>query len=77
MGFLTQWREERRYSKAAKRVAQMGSSDLHWWMESSLSSISRQARSPIPEVRQEAVREVETLYCVVQELIKRGESPLP
>ena len=76
MGVLKQWREERKYSKAAKRAAMLNASDLHWWMETSLSSISRQSRSPVSEIREDAVKEVETLYCVVKELAHRGERPL-
>lgn len=55
----------------------MATQDLSWWMESSLSQVSRKSRSSIPEVRQEALTEVETLYCVVSEIVKRGTPPLP
>lgn len=77
MGFLKQWRADRKVSKAAKRASMLSTQDLHYWMETSLSQVSRKSRSSIPEVREEAVVDAETLYCVVSEIVKRSTAPLP
>lgn len=71
MGWLNEFKEERRQSKARKRATQASTFDLISWVDVALTDISRKVRSGTGEDLSLARQSSETLWSILEELEAR------